>query len=169
LKSNVIPEEDVVSESHVDEAALVSIMAAAAVESDLGRGVAEDVSVSSKELPVNPEPEEPVTHEEAIPISSPSLEVPEVDAPVTSETEPEPHSTNFTSDDQISTPEVEEQHVLIPPENPEAANIELNDDNTPLAAAEPSPEVVAPVLEELSKVSFTHIPSAGSLVHCKYI
>jgi hypothetical protein len=114
---------------------------------------------------VNPEPEEPVTHEEAVPISSPSLEIPEVDAPLTAETEPEPHSTNFISDDQVSTFEVEEQHVLVPPENPEAVNIELNDDSTPLAATELSPEVAAPVLEtfeseaqhsvEESKVSFT--------------
>ena len=163
------------------EAALVSIMPAASVESDLGRGFAENVSVPLQELPVNSEPEEPVTHEEAVPMSSSSLEIPEVDVPVTIETEPEPSSTNFTSEDKVSTLEVEERHVLLSSKNSDAANVELIDDSIPFAAAEPGPEVVeavvAPVLgtsesqaqgsaEETAEVSHTHISSAGSLVDC---
>ena len=151
LKSQVVPEEEVhVPETHFGDASLVSIMAAAAVESDQGRGITENVSIPSQELPVHPEHEEPVTHEEAVPVSSPSLEIPEVDVPVAAETEPEPCSTNFTSQDQDSTLEVEERHVLLSPENPELVNVELNDESVRLAAAEPGPEVVvaveAPVL-----------------------
>ena len=46
----------------------VSTMAAAAVESDLGRGDTEKMSISSHELPVNSEVEETVnvTHEEVV-------------------------------------------------------------------------------------------------------
>ena len=182
MKSHVVPEEEVhVPETQVlGEAALVSIMPAASVESDLGRGFAENVSVPLQELPVNSEPEEPVTHE-AVPISSSSLEIPEVDVPVTIETEPEPSSTNFTSEDKVSTLEVEERHVLLSSKNSDAANVELIDDSIPFAAAEPGPEVVeavvAPVLgtsefqaqgsaEETAEVSHTHISSAGSLVDC---
>ena len=149
-------------------------MAAASIESDNERGAAEDMSVPSQELPVNPDPEEPVTHEEAD-------EIPEVNVPITVETAPETRSTNSTFEDKISTLEMEEQHVLLSPESREAANIELNDDIIPRAAAEPGPEVVAavvaPVLgtfdlqaqrsvEETTEVSFTHIPSAESLVDC---
>jgi hypothetical protein len=156
------------------EAAIVPIMAAALVESDLGRGTAEDMSASSQELLVNPEPEERVTNMEA---------VPEVDVPITVETEPELHPTNSTSEDKVSTLEVEEQQALLSPESRDAPNIELNDsdDIIPLAAAEPGPEVVAAVvapvlgtfelqaqhsMEETTEVSFTPIPSAGSLVNC---
>ena len=56
------------------------------------------MSVLSQELPVNPEPGEAVTHEEATPVSSFSLEIPEVYVPFTVETQPEPSSTNFTSE-----------------------------------------------------------------------
>ena len=149
------------------EAALVSIMAAASVESDNGRGAAEDMSVPSQELPVNPEPEEPVTHEEAD-------EIRDVNVPITVETAPEPHSTNSTSEDKVSTLEMEERHVLLSPESHDAANIELDND---IAATKPGPEVVAAVLgtfefqeqysvEETTKVSFSHTLSAGSLVDC---
>ena len=159
------------------DAALVSTMAAAAVESDLGPGDAEKMSISSQELPVNPE--EPVTHEEAVPTSI-SLEISEVNVPITAETEPESRSTNSISEDNVSTLEVEEEHVLLSPDSREPANIELNDDNIPFSAAEPGPEVVeavaAPVLgtsesqaqhsvEETAEVIFTHIFSAGSLVN----
>jgi hypothetical protein len=74
---------------------------------------------------------------------------------------------------------VEERHVLSP-ENRETADMELKDIISP-TAAETGPEVVAaavvaPVLgtfelqaqhsvEETTEVSFTHIPSAGSLVN----
>ena len=165
------------------EAAIVPIMAAALVESDLGRGTTEDMSASSQELLVIPEPEERVTHKEAVHISSTEHETPEVNVSITAETEPELHPTDSTSEDQVSTLEVEEQQVLLSPESRDAANIELNDsdDIIPLAAAEPEPEVVAavvaPVLEtfelqaqhsveETTEVSFTSIPSAGSLVNC---
>jgi hypothetical protein len=164
LKSHVVPEVDV--HVHMPEsqtfagAALVSIMAAAPVESVLGLGTAENISVPSQELPVNAEPEEPVTREEA---------TPEVNVPFTVETEPETLSTNSTSEDKAL--EVEEQHLLLSPESRDAANIELKDDIIPLAAAEPEPEVVAPVLgtfelqaqhsmEESAEVSFIHIPFA---------
>jgi hypothetical protein len=130
LKSHVVPEVDVhVPETQViGEAALVSIMAAAPVESDLGRGAAENISVPSQELPVNAELEEPVTHEEAD-------EIPEVNVPITVETEPK-------------ALEVEERHVLLSPESRE--NIKSNDDIVPLAAAEPGPE-------ETMEVSFTFL------------
>ena len=160
-------------ETHVfGEAALVSILAA---ESDLGREAVENISVPSQELPANAEPEESVTHEEA---------TPEVNVPFTAETEPEPCSTYSTSEDKVSSLEVEEQHVLLSPESREAANIELNDDNISPAAVEPGPEVVAAVVapalgtfelqaqhsvEETTEVSFTHVPSAGSLVDCNKI
>ena len=161
------------------EAALVSTMGAGSVESDLGTGFAENVSVPLQEPPLNSEPEEPVTHEETVPLSSNSLEIPEAYVPVTAETEPEPLLTDFTSEDKVSTLEMEE-HVLLSPESREPANIELNDDNIPFSAAEPGPEVVeavaAPVLgtsesqaqhsvEETAEVIFTHIFSAGSLVN----
>ena len=155
------------------EAAIVPIMAAALVESDLGRGTAEDMSTSSQELLVNPEPEEPATHKEAVHISSIEQETPEVNVSITAETEPELHPTNSTSEDQVSPLEVEEQPELLSPESRDAANIELNDsDDIPLAAAEPGPEVVAAVvapvlgtfelqaqhsLEETTEVSFTSI------------
>ena len=128
---------------------------------------------------MNLDPEEPVTHEEAIPISS-SLEVPEVN---TVETEPEPSSTDFPSEDKVSL-EVEERDALLSPENPEAVNVEFNDDSISLAAAEPGPDVVeaveTPVLEtsesqtrhsveETTGVSFIHILSAGSLVNSNKI
>ena len=162
----------------------MSSMAATSVESDLRRGVAEDLSVPSEELPVNPEPEEPVTQEESVPISSSSLEIPEVDVPVTVETQPEPHLTNSISEDYVSTLEAEERHVLLSPENLEVDNVELNDDSIPLADAEPGLEVVAnveaPVLgtlelpsqaqrsvEETTEVSFTS--NTGSLVDCNKI
>ena len=56
---------------------------------------------------------------------------------------------------------------MLPPESHDSANLELNDDSIRLAAAEPGPEVVAPVLEtsesqaqhfakETTEVSFTH-------------
>jgi hypothetical protein len=154
------------------EAALVPIIPVAAVhvESDLEQGTAENISVPSQKLPVNAEPEEPVTHDEAD-------EIPEVNVPNSVETEPEPLLTNSTSEDKVL--EVEERHVLSP-ENREAANMELKDDIIPPTAAEPGPEVVAPVLgtfelqaqhsvEETTEVSFTHIPSAGSLVNCNKI
>jgi hypothetical protein len=155
------------------EVALVSIMAAAPVESNPGQGTAENMSVPSQDLPVNAEAEEPVTHEEA---------TPEVNVPFTVEAEPEPHSTDSTSEDKGL--EVEEQNVLLSPESREAADIELKDDIIPPAAAEPGPEVVAavvvPVLgtfelqaqhsvEETTEVSFAHISSAGSLVNCNKI
>ena len=182
LKNHVVPETDAQAPESQDfeEAAIVSIMAAAVVESDLGGEAAENMSVPSQELPVNAEPEEPVTHEEEVPVSSTSLELPEV----TVETEPEPDSTNSTSEDKVSTLEMEEQHALSSPESREAANIELNDDIAPIAAAETGPEVmaavVAPVLEtselqaqhsveETTEVSFIHIPSAGSLADCNKI
>ena len=167
-------------ETYVGEAAFVSIMAATSVESDLGRSVAENMSVPLQELPVNPEPEQPVTHEHAVPISSTHLEIPEVDVPVTIETEP--RSTNFTSEDTVSTFEVEEQHVLS--DNLEAANVELNDDSILLAAAEPGREVgeavVEPVsgtfesqiqhsVEETAEVSFIYNSWARSLVDCNKI
>jgi hypothetical protein len=184
LKSHVIPEEDVhLPETQVlGEAAIVSIMAAAAVESDLGRGDAEKMSISSPELPVNAEVEEPVTHKEAVPISSTSLEIPEVIVPITAETEPESRSMDSISEDKVSTLEVEERHVLLSPESRDPANIELNDDSIPLAVAEPGPEaveaVVAPVLgtsesqaqpsvEETTEVSFIYIPSADLLLITK--
>ena len=163
----------------IGEAAIVSIIAATSEESDLGRGTAENMSVPSQELLVNPEPEEPVA-QEGLPISSASLKIPEVDVPV--ETEPELRSTNFISEDKVSTLEVVERDVS--PESPEAANEELNDVSIPAAAAESGPEVVeavvAPVLgtsdsqvqhsvEEMTEVSFTHILSAGSLVDCNKI
>ena len=156
-------------------------MAATDAESDLGRDVTENGSVPAEGLPANPEPEEFVTHEEAIPISSTSLEIPEVDVPVATETEPEPGLTNPTSEDKVSTPGVEGRHVLPSPENLEAVNVESNDESIPLATAEPGPEVVEavvpPVLgtfetqaqdsvEETTEVSFIHILSAGSLVDC---
>ena len=163
-------------ETHVfGEAALVSIMAAVPVESDLGREAAENMSVPSQELPVNVEPEEPVTHEEA---------TPEVHVPITAEIEPESHSTNPISEDKVSTLEAEEEHVLLSSESREATNVESNDDIISPAAFEPGPEVmatvVAPVLgtsepqaqhsvEETTEVSFTHISSAGSLVDCNKI
>ena len=167
------------------EAAIVPIIAAALVESDLGRGTTEDMSASSQELLVNPEPEEPVTHKEAVHISSTEHEIPEVNVPITVETEPEARSTNSTSDDKVSTLEVEEQQVLLSRESLDAANIELNED-IPAAAAEPGPElevvaaVVAPVLgtselqaqdsvEETTEVSFIPIPLAGFLVNCDKI
>ena len=88
LKSHVVPEVDVhVPETQVSgEAALVSLVAAATVESDLGRGAAENMSVPSQELPVNAEPEEPVTHEEAD-------EIPEVNVPITLDTYRIPNSS----------------------------------------------------------------------------
>jgi hypothetical protein len=167
LKSHVVPEVDVhVPETQViGEATHVSIMAAAPVESDLRRGAAENISVPSKELPVNAEPKEPVTADE----------IHEVNVPITVETEQEPLSTNSTSEDKALG--VEERHVLLSPESRE--DIELNDDIIPVAAAEPGLEVVAavaaPVLgtlalqaqhsvEEKTEVSFIHIPSAESLV-----
>jgi hypothetical protein len=172
VKSHVVPEVDVqVPETQVfNEAALVPIMAAVPVESDLEQRTAENMSIPSQEPPVNAEAEEPVTHVEA---------TPEVNVPFTVEAEPEPLSTNSTSEDKGL--EVEEQDVLLSPESRDAANIELNDDIIPLAAAESGPEfvaaVVAPVLgtyelhaqhsvEETMEVSFIHIPSAGSLVDC---
>ena len=172
LKSHVVPEENVnLPETQVlGDAALMSIMAATAVESDLGRGDAEKMSISSQELPVNPEVEETVTHEEAVPISSTSLEISEVDVPITTETEPESRSTNSISEDNVSTFEVEGEYVLLSPKSREPANIELNDDSIPFTAAEPGPEiveaVVAPVLgtsesqaqgsvEETAEVSLT--------------
>ena len=163
------------------EAAIVPIMAAALVESELGRGTAEDMSASSQEPLVNPEPEERVTNEEAVHISSIGHETPEVDVPITVETQPELHPTNSTSEDQVSTLEVEEQQVLLSStENLDAASIELNDsdDIIPLAAAEPGPEVVAAVvapvlelqaqhsMEETTEVSFTPNYSPESLVNC---
>ena len=48
----------------------MSIMAASAVESDRGRGMDENVSVPSQELPDNPELEEPTAHEEADKVES---------------------------------------------------------------------------------------------------
>ena len=165
------------------EAALVSTMGAGSVESDLGTGFAENVSVPLQELPLNSDPEEPVTHEETVPLSSNSLEIPEAYVPVTAETEPEPLLTDFTSEDKVSTLEMEE-HVLLSSENSDAANVELIDESIPLAAAEPGPEVVeavvAPVLgtsesqaqysvEETTEVIFTHVSSAGSLVNCNKI
>ena len=172
LKGHIVPEVDVhVPETQVfGEAALVSIMAAVSVESGLWQGAA-DMSVPSQELAVNSELEEPVTHEEAD-------EIPEVNDPISAETETEPFSTNSISDDKVSTLEVEEQqHVLLSPESHEAAYIELNDD-IPLAAADPGPEVVAavvaPVLgtfelqpQHSTEVSFIYILSAGSLFDCK--
>ena len=162
------------------EAVLVPIMAAALVESDLGRGIAEDISGPSQELPVNPETEEPVTHKEAVHISSIGHEIPEVNVPIIVETDPEARSTDSTSEDKVYTLEVEEQ-VLLSPESHDAANIELNKDIVPAAAAEPGPEVVAavvaPVLgtfepqaqhsvEETTEVSLTPIPLAGFIVNC---
>jgi hypothetical protein len=155
------------------EAALVPIIAAVSVESVLQQGTAENMSVPSQELPVNPEAEEPgVTHEEA---------TPGVNVPFTViEAEPEPLSMNSTSEDKVSTLEVDERNVLLSPESREAANIELNDDIISSAAAEPGPKVVAAVVapvsgtfelhaqhsvEETTEVSFNHIPSAGSLVN----
>ena len=149
---------------------------AAAVDSDLGRDLTENMSVPSEELPVNPEPEEPVIHEEAIPISSTSLEIPELDVPVTAETEPEPRPTNLASEDKASTLEVEERHLLLSPENPGVVDAESNDESV---TVEPSLEVVeavvAPALgsseiqtyhsvEEMTEVGFIRIPSAGSYV-----
>ena len=124
MKSHAVPKEDVHAPGIevLGGAALVSIMTAAAVESDLGQGVAENASVHSEELPVNPEPEETVTHEEPVPISSTSLEIPEANVPVTIETEPELRSMNFTTEHEASTLEVEERHILLPPEYPEAVN-----------------------------------------------
>ena len=173
MKSHAVPKEDVHAPGIevLGGAALVSIMAAAAVESDLGQGVAENASVHSEELPVNPEPEETVTHEEPVPISSTSLEIPEANVPVTIETEPELRSMNFTTEHEASTLEVEERHVLLPPENPEAVN-ESNGESIS-HAPEPGPEVVEAVvppvlgtfesqaqdsLEETTEVSFNHIP-----------
>ena len=165
------------------EAALVPIMTAVSVGSDLGRGVVEDMSVSSQGLPVNPEPEEHVTHKEAVHISATRHETLEVNVPVTVETEPEVRSTSPTSEDKVSTLEVEEQ-ALLSPESGDSTNIELNNDIIPLSAAEPEPKVVAavvtPVLgtselqaehsvEETTEVSFTLIPLAGSLVNCNKI
>ena len=146
----------------------VSIMAAAPVESDPEQGTAEYTSVPSQEFPVNAEAKEPVTHEE---------ETPGVNVPFTVETESEPLLTDSTSEDKAL--EVEEQNVLVLPESREAADIELKDDIIPVVTAEPGPDVVAavvaPVLgtfelhaqhsvEETTEVSFTHVPSAGSLV-----
>ena len=89
----------------------------------------------------------------------------------------------FSPKDKASTLEVEEErHMLLSPKNPEAANVELNDDSIPIAVAEPRSEVVtavvAPVLgtfelqaqhsvEETTEVNFT--PIAGSLVDCNKI
>jgi hypothetical protein len=174
LKNHVVPEVDV----HVPETQVFGEavhMAAVPVESNLERRAAENILVPSQELPVNAEPEEPVSHEEAD-------EIHEVKVSISYETEPEPLSTNSASEDKAL--EVEERHVLLSPESREAADIELNDDIIPLAAAEPGPEVVAavaaPVLgtfelqaqhsvEETTEVSCTHILSAGSLVDCNKI
>ena len=170
MKSHVVPEVNVhVPETQASgEAALISIMAAVHVESDLEQGTAENTSVPSQELPVNEHAS--VTHEEAD-------EIPELDVPISVETEPEPLSTTTTSTSGDKTLDVEERHVLSP-ENREAANMELKDVIIPLTAAEPGPEVVAPVLgtfelqaqesvEETTEVSFSHNRSAGSLVNCK--
>ena len=176
MKSHVVPEMDVhVPETHAfGEAAPVSIVAPASVESDLGRGTAENVSVPSQELPVDAEPKEPVTHEGA---------TPEVHVPITTETEPEPHSRNSISEDKVSTLEAGE-YVLPSPESHEAAYIELSDGIISPAAGEPRPDVVAPVVtpvlgtselqaqhsvEETMEVSFAHIPSAVSLTDCNKI
>ena len=176
LKSHV-PIVDVPETQDFGEAALVPIMAAASIESDQGREAAENMSVISQELPVNSEPEEPATHKEAVHISSTSHEIPQVNVPVTLETEPEPRPTNSTSEDKASALEVEEQV----PESHDAASIELNDEIISPPAAEPGPEVVAAVVapavgtselqaqhsvEESTEVSFTPILSAGSLVNC---
>ena len=167
MKSHVVPEVDV----HVQifsEAALVPIMAAVPIESVLEQGTAENMSVPSHEPPVNAEAEECVTNEEA---------TPEVNVPFTVEAEHEALSTDSTS--EVKALEVEEQNVLVLPESREAADIELKDDIIPVVTAEPGPDVVAavvaPVLgtfelhaqhsvEETTEVSFTHAPSAGSLV-----
>ena len=154
-----------------NEAALVPIMAAVFVESNLEQETAENMSAPSQELPVNVETEEPVTNEEA---------TPEVNVPFTAEPEPEPLLTNSSSEEKGL--EVEEQDVS--PESRDAANVELNDDIISLAAAEPGPEFVAAVVtpvsetfellaqhsvEETTEVSFIHIPWAGSLVNCNKI
>jgi hypothetical protein len=125
LKSHVVPEEDV----YVPETHVWKVVAAAAVESELGRGAAEKISASSNDLLVNSEPQEP-EEAEAVPIPS-SIEIPGVNVPITAETEPESRSTNFTSDDQVSTLELEERHALPSPENPDAANVELDGDSIP--------------------------------------
>ena len=118
------------------EAALVS-MAVVPVESDLGREAAEIMSVSSQEPPLNAEPKEPVTHEEA---------APEVHVPITAEAEPEPRPTNSsTSEDKVSTLEVEGQHVLPSPERPVLGTFELQAQHS---------------VEETTEVSFIHIPFA---------
>ena len=138
MKSHVVPEVDV----HVQifsEAALVPIMAAVPIESVLEQGTAENMSVPSHEPPVNAEAEECVTNEEA---------TPEVNVPFTVEAEHEALSTDSTS--EVKALEVEEQNVLLSPESREAANIELNDDIIPPAAAEPGPEVVATVVTPVS-------------------
>jgi hypothetical protein len=161
------------------EAALVPIMAAALIETDLA---AVDMSVPSQELPVNLESEKPVTYEEEV-LSSTGHEIPEVNVPITVEVEPELRSTNSTSEDkEVSTVEMEEQHVMVAPESRDAANIEWNNDIIPLAAAEPGPEIVAGVVlgtfelqaqhsvEETTEVSFTlHSFSRISLINCNKI
>jgi hypothetical protein len=174
LKSHVVSKEDVhVPETQVfGEAALVPIMAAALIESGLA---AEDMSVPSQEPPVSLEHEEPVAHKEEVHTRH---EIPEVNVSITVETEPESRSTN-SEDKEIPTVEVEEQYVLVSPESRDAANIELNDDIIPLAAAEPGWEViegvVAPVLgtfelqaqhsvEETTEVSFT--PHSFGRISC---
>ena len=158
----------------------MSIMAATSVESDFEKGTAENLSVSSQELPVNPEVED--SEAMAVPIYSTHLEIPEVNVPITAETEPESRSTDSISEDNVSITEVEDRHALLTSESREAVDIDLNDDSIFLAAAEPVPEVVeevaVPVLEtselqaehsveETTEVSF--IPSAESLVDCNKI
>jgi hypothetical protein len=164
-----VPETQAFGEAAL--AALVPFMAAVHVE----HGTAENISVPSQELPVNVEPEEPVTHEEVD-------KIPEVNnVPISVETEPEFLSTNSTSEDKAHEVEELERHVLSP-ENREAADMELKNDIISPTAAEPGPEVVAPVLgtfelqaqhyvEKTTEVpvSFTRIPSASSLVNCNKI
>lgn len=115
-----------------DEAALVPTTEepAAPVELNPGRGAADNTTVPSQQLPVNPEL-----------------------VSITVETEPELLSTNSTSEDQASALELGEQHAFLPSESP---NIELTDDTIPLATAEPGPEVVATVVAPVSETPEDH-------------
>lgn len=151
LKSQLGPEvDDLVPETQVpDEAAFVPTTEepAAPIELNPERGAADNTTVPSQQLPVNPEL-----------------------VSTTVESEPELLLTNSTSEDQAST--LEEQHAFPSSESP---NIELTDDTIPLATAEPEPEVVATVVASVSEtlehhsvegtteVSFTLIPSGGVL------
>ena len=134
MKSNIIPEalDDLVPEIQVPtEAVLVPNTEEPAVPVELDLGAAENMSVPSQELSVNPEPEELVS--------------------IAVETEPEPLSTNSTSEDKISTLEVEEQHVLLSSGSPDAETLEFQAQHS---------------VEGTAEVSFTFIPAAGSFTDC---